>query len=372
MATRRGAIPQITRRTIRVSGFTANPWHGATPAPSAATRRTTPRRSTTTTTRRRTSSAAAKVQPTRRATSRRRSTTTAWRAERSRPMAVATKHFFVVACLRRPHLAWRQPAIFWKLYDGKHVELAKHQTLGKNVSLRAFELNGPLGQQFCKDANGTGLPAKCAAQRQLAAAARRAEVAGHHGYASDMASLIGSKKQGAVYRAGPGSGDTSPPLPAELQRELKRELKRAYYASVSFRLRGRPLARRSGQTRRSEGQHGGGSACRPRVEAGRTLSLEQVQQLEMPVVQRVDVHVQRQRHVHDALGVPWRSAAGHPNYGLLSAHRGVAVHGEEAVEHGRPQHQALTDVQARPDRLWRCRGRAAHARRRQRPRQREL
>jgi hypothetical protein len=94
--------------------------------------------------------------------------------------------------------------------------------MGKNVSLLAYEMNGPMGQLFCQDANGTGLPTKCAQQqRKLALAARRAEVPGHHGYASDMASLRDGAgragRQGTVYRAGPLT-----PLPADLQRELKR------------------------------------------------------------------------------------------------------------------------------------------------------
>lgn len=96
----------------------------------------------------------------------------------------ASRNFFVAAGFIRPHLDWRVPARFWNMYHPKDIELAKHQTIGTNVTKLEFERNSRIG------------------------AARH------------------TKDGKSFFRISPDG----PPLPDELQRLLRR----AYYASVSF------------------------------------------------------------------------------------------------------------------------------------------
>lgn len=86
--------------------------------------------------------------------------------------------------IRRPHLSWRTPRRFWEQYENVTIELAKRQTIGANVTLLAYEMNGEMGQVYRK----SGAP--------------------------------------TTWRESPNG----PPIPAELQRSLKR----GYYAAVSF------------------------------------------------------------------------------------------------------------------------------------------
>ena len=137
--------------------------------------------------------------------------------------------FFVATGLRRPHLAWRQPRKFWEMYNNKEISLAKHQEMGEDVPLLAFEMNGPAGQLFCHQ---PGLPTKCNVQ-QLAlaeAADRVTEADGANGYASDMQTLgVLDTNENRTWRAGPHT-----PLPADLQREFKRACE--YFLDSSERL----------------------------------------------------------------------------------------------------------------------------------------
>ena len=96
------------------------------------------------------------------------------------------RSFFVAVGLRRPHLAWRHPARFYDLYRGKALAVAKHMTIGENVTQLAFERNGEMGQTYIYNGNES----------------------------------LGR------WRESP----RGPPLPDALQRELRR----GYYASVSF------------------------------------------------------------------------------------------------------------------------------------------
>ena len=56
------------------------------------------------------------------------------------------KPFFIAAGIRRPHTDWQVPRRLWELYEGIELKLAKHQTIGTNISSLAFEMNGVLGQ----------------------------------------------------------------------------------------------------------------------------------------------------------------------------------------------------------------------------------
>lgn len=57
----------------------------------------------------------------------------------------ANKNFYVGVGLRKPHLAWRYPRQFWDLYESKDLSIAKHQTIGENITTLAFERNGGWG-----------------------------------------------------------------------------------------------------------------------------------------------------------------------------------------------------------------------------------
>ena len=91
-----------------------------------------------------------------------------------------SKNFYVSVGFRKPHIVWRVPQRFYDMYKGKSLDLAKHQTLGKNTTTLAFEMNAFAGNTF---PNGT------------------------------------------LYTYGPNT-----PLPEEYQEELRR----GYYAAVSF------------------------------------------------------------------------------------------------------------------------------------------
>eukprot|EP00039_Didymoeca_costata_P004773 m.76012 g.76012 ORF g.76012 m.76012 type:complete len:564 (-) comp12538_c0_seq2:173-1864(-) len=92
------------------------------------------------------------------------------------------KNFFVGVGFRRPHLAWRMPKRFWDMYEGKTIDVAKMQTIGNNITVLAYEMNGEMGQIY--------------------------------------------KKAGKSYQESP----QGPSLPTDLQRALRR----GYYASVTF------------------------------------------------------------------------------------------------------------------------------------------
>lgn len=94
------------------------------------------------------------------------------------------KPFFIAAGIRRPHLDWRAPSQFWEQYEGETIDVAKHQTIGENITILAYERNGEMGQTY---------------------------------------SFSGSTQH---YRE---SAD-GPPIPEALQRQLRR----GYYAAVSF------------------------------------------------------------------------------------------------------------------------------------------
>lgn len=55
-------------------------------------------------------------------------------------------NFYITVGFRKPHLEWRTPQKFWDLYDGAGIALAKHQTIGTNITHLAFEMNGGMGQ----------------------------------------------------------------------------------------------------------------------------------------------------------------------------------------------------------------------------------
>eukprot|EP01050_Picozoa_sp_SAG11_P013774 SAG11_NODE_1633_length_4542_cov_4.532298_3_plen_385_part_00 len=95
------------------------------------------------------------------------------------------KNVFVAAGFRKPHADWRVPRRFWELYEGVDIPLAKHQTIGKNITELEFERNDDLVWPWLE------------------------------------------KSTGRMYVA-PAGGGTG--LPGDLQRTLRR----GYYAAVSF------------------------------------------------------------------------------------------------------------------------------------------
>jgi hypothetical protein len=52
----------------------------------------------------------------------------------------AGKPFFVGVGFRRPHLQWRQPRQFYELYAGANLSVAKHWTIGQNITTLAYRL----------------------------------------------------------------------------------------------------------------------------------------------------------------------------------------------------------------------------------------
>ena len=59
--------------------------------------------------------------------------------------------FFLAAGLRRPHLQWRSPHRFWRQYEHAEISVARHQTIGHNITTLAYEMNGEMGQVYtCK------------------------------------------------------------------------------------------------------------------------------------------------------------------------------------------------------------------------------
>ena len=60
----------------------------------------------------------------------------------------AQKNFFVGVGFRRPHLAWRQPRQFYALYANANLSVAKHMTIGTNITTLAYERNGEMGQLY--------------------------------------------------------------------------------------------------------------------------------------------------------------------------------------------------------------------------------
>lgn len=94
----------------------------------------------------------------------------------------AKQNFFIAVGFRRPHVDWRVPYRFWDMYEGETIDVAKHQTIGRNVTILEYEGNSEIQE-------------------------------------------VNFTKGGQRFSAGPQT-----PLPAELQRSLRR----AYYASVSF------------------------------------------------------------------------------------------------------------------------------------------
>ncbi len=95
------------------------------------------------------------------------------------------KNFFVTVGFRRPHLEWLVPQQFWDMYaeQADKLSLAKHQTIGENITTLAYEMNGGMGQNY-------------------------------------------TTPEGKKYQESPDG----PPLPEDLQRTLRR----GYYAAVSF------------------------------------------------------------------------------------------------------------------------------------------
>eukprot|EP00039_Didymoeca_costata_P020866 m.342679 g.342679 ORF g.342679 m.342679 type:complete len:552 (-) comp21706_c0_seq1:1-1656(-) len=51
------------------------------------------------------------------------------------------KNFFIGVGFRRPHLAWRIPRKFWTMYENKTIDVAKHETIGANITVLAYETN---------------------------------------------------------------------------------------------------------------------------------------------------------------------------------------------------------------------------------------
>jgi hypothetical protein len=62
-------------------------------------------------------------------------------------------------------VSWRVPSQFYKNYENTTIDVAEMQTIGKDVPVLAFEMNGELGQVYKKGGktfqespNGTSLP----------------------------------------------------------------------------------------------------------------------------------------------------------------------------------------------------------------------
>ena len=192
------------------------------------------------------------------------------RAIESMEHAVAARQpFFVAAGIRKPHLDWRVPGRFHELYlsPTTPISVAKHQTIGRNITRLAFELNGAMGQIF-RRRNATAPPPSCPARFETvhsglmnastateSHAATSAEccalcartpacrawtfhqdgscwrtahpVAPHsaHGVISGISGPPPPLPPGS-YRASPDG----PPLPQSLQRALRA----GYYSAVSF------------------------------------------------------------------------------------------------------------------------------------------
>eukprot|EP00039_Didymoeca_costata_P011243 m.157145 g.157145 ORF g.157145 m.157145 type:complete len:576 (+) comp15110_c0_seq1:1469-3196(+) len=103
--------------------------------------------------------------------------------------AVARKEsgtpFFIGVGFRKPHVDWRTPVSFWEMYNstGNSLSIAAHSSIGENISVLAYEMNGPTGKPYFHASTKT------------------------------------------TYRESPNGG-----IPEDLQRGLRR----GYYSAVSF------------------------------------------------------------------------------------------------------------------------------------------
>jgi len=110
------------------------------------------------------------------------------------------KNFFIAAGLRKPHLAWRVPHKFWAQYEGKTISLAKHMTIGENITVLAYEMNGEMSQVYTK--------------KKLSSTAGSRSEDLHQLFVDDDLNDVG----GSTWRESPGG----PPIPNDLQVALKR------------------------------------------------------------------------------------------------------------------------------------------------------